>query len=450
MRKDLPRIRDVSHQGERSMNIVRLFLCIVLGLLVSCNGDNGGSSSQHGFAGKVHGLNFSPYVDGQDPNLGSNVDDAQLRTRMQIISARTNWIRTFGAGNGLERSGAVAHSLGLKAALGAWLSTDLAENEQQLANLIVAGQTGDADMLIVGSEVLLRGDLSEAALLDYINRVKQAVPGVPVAYADTYSVLLAHPGVIAAVDVVLANYYPYWDGADVNVAVASIHYWHGQVQAAANGRPVIVSETGWPSAGNTVGNAVPSPENAAFFFKNFVSWARATGADYFYFEAFDESWKAAYEGPQGAHWGIWDKDGNMKSGMDATFRGEAVPDNWSGVSVPGGPGTPTIEFTYVPPRGSFNNLTGRVLHVSPFAYNVAVYIYVSGWWTKPTFASPLTPIQADGSWTTDITTGGIDEQATQIAAFLVPDGYHPPAMAGGGTLPAGLDANAVANVIVSR
>lgn len=41
--------------------------------------------------------------------------------------------------------------------------------------------------------MLLRGDLSEAQLLSYVTRVKQAVPsGIPVSTADTHSMLLAH------------------------------------------------------------------------------------------------------------------------------------------------------------------------------------------------------------------------------------------------------------------
>ena len=46
---------------------------------------------------------------------------------------------------------------------------------------------------------------------------------------------------------------------------------------------------------------------------------------------------------------------------------------------------PTIEFTNVPQYGSFDDLQGRVTNVTPADYKVAVYIYVSGWWTKPTF-----------------------------------------------------------------
>ena len=74
----------------------------------------------------------------------------------------------------------------------------------------------------------------------------------------------------------------------------------------------------------------------------------------------------------------------------------------------------------------------------------------SGWWTKPTWAQPLTPIRADGTWECDITTGGIDERATQIVAFLVPASYAPPLAAGGPALPAELDENAVAKIEVGQ
>lgn len=111
--------------------------------------------------------------------------------------------------------------------------------------------------------------------------------------------------------------------------------------------------------------------------------------------------------------------------------------------------SPSIEFTSVPAYGSFNDLKGRVLNADPASYRVAVYIKVgSGWWTKPSFAAPLTAIASNGTWTTDITTGGSDQNATEIAAFLVPASYSPPQMQGGTTLPSTL--NAYPNVSVTR
>ena len=282
---------------------------------------------------KLYGLDFGPYMDGQDPNKGSQVGEAQIRARMEIVVPYTEWIRTFGCGMGLEKAGQVAHELGLQAAIGAWLGRDSTANDEEIARLIAVGQAGGADMLIVGSEVLLRGDLTQSQLIGYINQVRQAVPGVPVATADVHSELIAHPLVVAAGDVVLANFYPYWEGIDVQHAIAALHSQYEQVRAVASGKEVIVSETGWPSDANEIDNAIPSPENASFYFLNFVSWARAEGDAYLYFEAFDETWKAQYEGHQGAHWGVWDKDGNLKPGMQDVFDEVTIPDNWSGSTV---------------------------------------------------------------------------------------------------------------------
>jgi hypothetical protein len=92
-----------------------------------------------------------------------------------------------------------------------------------------------------------------------------------------------------------------------------------------------------------------------------------------------------------------------------------------------------------------------VWHASPAEYAVAVFIKVgSGWWTKPYWSKPLTSIDYDGSWTCDITTGGIDTQATAIAAYLVPASYNPPLASGQTALPLELEQNSVAKVIASR
>ena len=105
--------------------------------------------------------------------------------------------------------------------------------------------------------------------------------------------------------------------------------------------------------------------------------------------------------------------------------------------IPTGPTDLTIEFTSVPAYGSFLSLKGIVRHVDTEKLRVAVYIRVNGgWWTKPYWDSPATPISPDGSFSVDVTTGGRDEQATDIAAFLIPAEYYPPGLRGDTELPA--------------
>ncbi len=142
----------------------------------------------------------------------------------------------------------------------------------------------------------------------------------------------------------------------------------------------------------------------------------------------------------------------MKIGMKEVFDGKIVPNNWSGEEIPTGPGDPKIEFTYVPPYGSWGDwLRGQVLHVKPADYGVAVYIKVrGGWWTKPYWSIPVTAIAPDGNWTCNITTGGVDHEATEIVAYLIPIGYNPPLMGGGSTLPIELDVHSVAKISATR
>lgn len=122
-------------------------------------------------------------------------------------------------------------------------------------------------------------------------------------------------------------------------------------------------------------------------------------------------------------------------------------------TVAGGAGKPSLSFTHVPPRGSTDSLRGAAEHIRPADYFVAVYIDVpdgGGWWIKPYFDMPRTKLHCDGSFTTDITTGASDSEATQIAAFLLPNSANPPALGGSPGLPQMLYESAVAVVSVSR
>jgi len=114
--------------------------------------------------------------------------------------------------------------------------------------------------------------------------------------------------------------------------------------------------------------------------------------------------------------------------------------------------SPAILLTNVPPFGSFDDLSGVVVDASPSAHRVAVFIYVpsAGWWSKPYCEPQLTVVQPDGSWTADITTGGVDEFATKITALLVGTNYAEPCVMGPPVLPGNVTAQAVAAATVER
>ena len=258
----------------------------------------------------IHGLCFSPYMEGQGP--GDPVGEAQIRERLSIVQPYARWIRTFSCTDGNELIPAVAKSEGLKTLVGVWLGEDGKQNEAEMQNAIHLARDGQADILGVGNEVLLRGDLVEDELLEFIERAKAAVPGIPVGYVDAYFKFVDYPRVSAACDVILANCYPFWEGCPAEHALLYRKEMYRRAVRAGQGKPVIVSETGWPGVGSPTGGAMPSFENAVKYFVDTFRWAEEDGIDVFYFAAFDEAWKVAAEGDVGAYWGLWDKDGRPK------------------------------------------------------------------------------------------------------------------------------------------
>ncbi len=258
----------------------------------------------------VHGFCFSPYLEGQRP--GTQISEAQIRSRLEIIRPHTRWIRSFSCTDGHEQTPRIAHELGIKTLVGAWLGTDRAINAREIEGLIAVARAGHADLVAVGNEVLLREDLSEDELLAQIEYVKQALPGVAVGYVDAYFLFEKHPRITAACDVILTNCYPFWEGYPREQALRAMQTMFERTRAVAGGKRVIISETGWPDRGSAFKTAVPSEEGAMRYFIDTQKWARQDDIEVFYFAAFDEAWKVGAEGDVGAYWGLWDKDGKAK------------------------------------------------------------------------------------------------------------------------------------------
>ena len=258
----------------------------------------------------MHGLCFSPYVEGQNP--GDQLTEDQIRRRMEIIQPYTQWIRSFSCTEGNELIPKIAHEYGIKTLVGAWLGEDPEINKMEVTNLIDLANQGFVDIAAVGNEVLYRGDLNEDELLGHIYTAKNAISKVPVGYVDAYYEFVDHPRISEACDVILANCYPFWEGCDMDYSLLYMKDMYQRALGAANGKKVIISETGWPSQGTNLEGAFPSYENFLKYFMNTQKWSKEDDIEIFFFSSFDESWKVGSEGDVGAYWGLWDKDEKLK------------------------------------------------------------------------------------------------------------------------------------------
>ncbi len=258
----------------------------------------------------IHGMCFSPYLEGQQP--GSLISEAQIRERLAIVRPHARWIRTFSCTDGHEQTPRIAHEMGLKTLVGAWLGTDAEINAREIEGVIAVARAGHADMVAVGNEVLLREELDEDQLIGHLEAVKRALPGIPVGYVDAYFLFEKHPRVTAACDVVMTNCYPFWEGCPREQALQHMAGMLARTRVVAAGKRVLISETGWPDQGSAHHGAVPGQHAAMQYFVDTTAWAEREGIEWFHFAAFDEAWKVGAEGDVGAFWGLWDKDARPK------------------------------------------------------------------------------------------------------------------------------------------
>ncbi len=258
----------------------------------------------------MHGICFSMYEDGQEP--GDVITEKQVERRIQILKPHIKWIRSFSCIEGNDHIPRIAKKHGIKTLVGAWLGDDLDKNELEIAGLIKLAKEGCVDIAAVGNEVLYRKELTEEELLVYINRVKKEIPNIEVGYVDAYYEFSKRPAITEACDVILSNCYPYWEGCSIEYSLNHMQQMYKEAKAAANGKKVIITETGWPSQGSSLGGAHSNKENTMKYFINSQVWAEVEEIDMFYFSSFDESWKVGSEGDVGAYWGLWDKHENLK------------------------------------------------------------------------------------------------------------------------------------------
>lgn len=260
----------------------------------------------------LKGFCFSPYAEGQ--NESDILSENQIRRRMDIITPYTKSVRSFSCTQGNEIIPKIAKEKGLKTLVGAWISSDKERNEKEIKALISLAKSGFVDIASVGNEVLLRGDLTEEELIEYLDRVKYELKDldIPIGYVDTYFEYSKRPKLLEVSDVILTNCYPFWEGSSIEDSLFQLRQISAITQKFANGKKVIITETGWPSQGESIKNAQPTLLNAMKYFIQTQEWANKEEIEIFYFSSFDESWKIKVEGELGARWGIWDKDEKLK------------------------------------------------------------------------------------------------------------------------------------------
>jgi exo-beta-1,3-glucanase (GH17 family) len=260
---------------------------------------------------KLYCVSYAPFRDGQDPLVkGTQVTAAQIDEDMKLLSRFTDCVRTYSVDDGGENVLISARRYGLKVLHGIWISNEAERNRRQItATIDFAKRYSDVIRgIVVGNEVLLRGEMSATDLEAIIREVKSQVTE-PVTYADVWEFWLRNADLQNAVDFVTIHILPYWEDFPIPASQAGEHLVEirRKVAAAIPNKEILIGETGWPSEGRMREGALPSPSNQARVIEDTLTLAKRDNFHVNVIEAFDQPWKRALEGSAGRYWGIFDR-----------------------------------------------------------------------------------------------------------------------------------------------
>ena len=303
---------------------------------------------QCSFAGpNFVGINYGPYhKPGQTPERPDDpaISESQYREDLSKIVQKFGYIRTYGTEKRvLGLIPFIAQNFPhLNVYLGIWESSKYrAATEEQMNKAIELANKypNIVEYIVVGNECLDQdfydGAVTVEQLIADINKVKQSVP----ANVKVTTCFGFHSGLNPAkmedggpndyyragndygkrvmqqsrADSLMFTVYPFYGGLDVSKGKDNTKYWYDYaVKNIANGKPVILGEVGWPSAGKPdQGAAVSSVENEQKYTTDMINAVKdGLVGTTFLFEAFDEPWKDTSQWEP--HWGLWDQNGNPK------------------------------------------------------------------------------------------------------------------------------------------
>jgi exo-beta-1,3-glucanase (GH17 family) len=235
----------------------------------------------------IQGFAFSPFRSNEDPTHFQMPTDEEIDSDLALLQGKVNAVRTYSVAGTLADVPALAEKHGINVAIGAWLDSHRDKNEEQLQAAIgLANSQMNVVRVLIGNEVLLRGDLPIEELEKDLDRARAAI-GQPVSTAEVWHVWLAHPELAAHVDFIAVHLLPYWEGVPVDKAVEYSVTQYKRLQKAFPHKQIVVAEIGWPSRGRTHESAVATVANEALFLRRFLRVAEKQQIVYYVMEAFD-------------------------------------------------------------------------------------------------------------------------------------------------------------------
>jgi len=240
-------------------------------------------------------------------NIGAERPDGSCKSQadwlynfnvMKSFPGNFHDVRVYAASdcNTLANAVPAAVQAGIQILVGIWTQNDghYAAEKAALEAAIAKYGVKWISAVSVGSEDLYRGDTTAEKLAGQIHDVRGMISqpkyggrGIWVGHVDTYNAYNdSSAAVIKACDFIGMDAYPYWQGVDISIArqtfQKSIDETKAWIAKYNPGKPVWITETGWPAAGPNFGGSVSSVQNARSFWQQVLCGLGDSYATYWF------------------------------------------------------------------------------------------------------------------------------------------------------------------------
>lgn len=271
----------------------------------SSSGSSGssGSAASVGAAG-VRGITYSPY------NADGTCKSAdQVASDFSQLQGYSN-IRLYGVDCNQVENVLKAKSSSQKLFLGIYFVDQIQAGVDTMKAAIDAyGSWNDVTTVSIGNELVNGNQASPSQVGSYVAQGRAALAAAgyngPVVSVDTFIAVINNPELCQYSDYMAVNAHAFFDQ---NTAAADSGKWLLQqiqrVWTACDGKKdVVITESGWPSRGDTYGIAVPSKANQKAAVDSIT---QVCGSSTYLFTAFNDYWKADGFLNCEKYWGVLD------------------------------------------------------------------------------------------------------------------------------------------------
>ncbi|KAJ5770062.1 uncharacterized protein N7511_002113 [Penicillium nucicola] len=249
------------------------------------------NQNDHGF-----GISYSPYKADR-----SCKNQEEVNRDLDTLS-QYNFIRIYGTDCDQTKTvSTAARRHNMRVFAGIYDLTDFPNSLNAFAEAAPTGPNGKKDWsayhtIAIGNELVNGNTNTPAEVVSAVKQARTILRGQgytgPIVTVDTFSVLLDHPELCTVSDYCAANCHAFFDATQSPSGAGAYALEQARsISARAGGKRTMITESGWPHAGDANGGAVPSVQNQAVAVESLRKSFAGRERDLVLFTAFDDIWK---------------------------------------------------------------------------------------------------------------------------------------------------------------